>query len=124
MIVYVCVSNAGKSQMAEALHRLHSDIPVYSCGVQPKGSVNQESARAVEKLGATMGTVSKGLEDVPIREADRVIVLGADAQLPEDIKYERWLTDEPSLRGIEGEERMDLIAADIDARVRNLLAKL
>ena len=59
------------------------------------------------------------------------MILGSNAQLADAgidetslRAVERWDTDEPSLRGIEGSERMDLIRDDIDARVRGLLAEL
>ena len=47
-------------------------------------------------------------------------------ELPEDARgtLERWVTDEPSTRGIEGMERMRLVRDDIDERVRGLIAEL
>ncbi|EEI17391.1 hypothetical protein HMPREF0298_0809 [Corynebacterium lipophiloflavum DSM 44291] len=57
-----------------------------------------------------------------------MIVLGADAQveLPADARgaLERWLTDEPSERGIKGLERMRLVRDDIDTRVQGLVSEL
>ena len=56
------------------------------------------------------------------------MVLGEDAQveMPDGARgtLERWRTDEPSLRGIEGMERMRLVRDDIDARVRSLIDEL
>lgn len=57
-----------------------------------------------------------------------MVILGKDAQLelPADAQgtLERWVTDEPSERGIEGMERMRLVRDDIDARVRALITEL
>ena len=56
------------------------------------------------------------------------MVLGEDAQveMPNGARgtLERWRTDEPSHRGIEGMERMRLVRDDIDARVRSLIDEL
>lgn len=63
-----------------------------------------------------------------LARVDRVIILGREAQLelPADAHgtLERWVTDEPSSRGIEGMERMRLIRDDIENRVKSLLAQL
>ena len=71
---------------------------------------------------------SKPIDPDLLRTADRVIVLGRDAQVEPvggmTATIERWDTDEPSLRGIEGDERMDLIRDDIDARVGALASEL
>ena len=57
-----------------------------------------------------------------------MIILGKDAQLelPDEARgsLQRWVTDEPSARGVEGMERMRLIRDDIDARVQSLVAEL
>ena len=63
-----------------------------------------------------------------LRSMDRVVVLGREAYV-EPVAgmrgtIEIWDTDEPSLRGITGAERMDLVRDDIDARVRSLLTEL
>ena len=133
-VLFVCVSNAGKSQMAEVLLRRHvgDAVAIHSAGTKPKApevGVNAESAASVARLGASMADATpKGIDLDLLRAADRVVVLGADAQVePVDgmrAAVERWETDEPSTRGIEGAERMDLIRDDIDARVRALASEL
>lgn len=70
----------------------------------------------------------KPIDPELLSTVDRVVILGEDAQLnmPDDAQgaLERWVTDEPSQRGIEGMERMRLVRDDIDARVRGLLTEL
>lgn len=70
----------------------------------------------------------KGIDQELIKRVDRVVILGAEAQLEMPIDangiLQRWVTDEPSERGIEGMERMRLVRDDIDARVQNLVAEL
>ena len=133
-VLFVCVSNAGKSQMAEALlrRRVGDAVAIHSAGTRPKpveAGVNAESAASVAAVGASMADAApKGIDPDLLRTADRVVVLGTDAQVEpvEGMKatIERWETDEPSVRGIEGRARMDLIRDDIDARVAALAADL
>ncbi len=128
VVGFVCVSNAGKSQMAEALLRakVGDRVELWSAGTKPstKGP-NPESAASVARVGADMSqAASKGIDHDLQARSDRVIILGADAQL-DPLPYapgriERWVTDEPSERGIEGSERMDLIRDDIARRVDTL----
>ena len=132
-VLFVCVSNAGKSQMAEALlrRRVGDAIDIHSAGTKPKpveAGVNAESAASVALVGASMAhAIPKDIDPDLLRTADRVVILGADAQV-EPVEglggtIERWDTGEPSLRGIEGAERMDLIRDDIDARVGALASE-
>ena len=130
-VLFVCVSNAGKSQMAEALLRAHvgDAVAIHSAGTKPKGTPNAQSAVSVARIGASMAeATSKGIDPDLLRSADRVIILGGDAQVePLDgmkATIERWETDEPSARGIEGDERMDLVRDDIRARVEALAVEL
>ena len=63
-----------------------------------------------------------------LRTADRVVIIGdaAHVELPSDAQgsLERWLTDEPSKRGIDGKERMDLIRDDLERRIDELAVEL
>lgn len=117
--------------MAEAITRKYAgtDVEVHSTGTAPKGSVNQLSIVAVAEIGASMDdAVSSEIDTNLLRRADRVIVLGAEAVLDPVsgmvVTPEIWITDEPSLRGIDGIERMRLIRDDIERRVRSLLTEL
>lgn len=130
-VLFVCVSNSGKSQMAAALAAQHAGdrIKIHSAGTTPGSKLNVQSVEVIAEAGADMSAGHpKGVDPQLLREVDRVIILGGDAQLelPDDARgtCERWVTDEPSQRGIEGLERMRLVRDDIDARVRRLLAEL
>ena len=133
-VLFVCVSNAGKSQMAEALlrRRVGDAVAIHSAGTRPKpveAGVNAESAASVVEVGASMADATpKGIDPDLLRTADRVVILGADAQVEPVVgmkaTIERWETDEPSLRGIEGTARMNIIRDDIDARVGALASEL
>ncbi|MFW0111208.1 low molecular weight phosphatase family protein [Rothia sp. CCM 9416] len=133
-VLFVCQSNKGKSQMAQALMNLHAQgqVVATSAGTQAAvgGAVNAESAESLAELGADMSTgYPKYASEQELQEADRIIIVGTATHLegvsPEiEAKTERWETDEPSLRGIEGAERMKLIRDDINQRVLALLDEL
>ena len=130
-VLFVCVGNGGKSQMAAALADKHAGeaIEIHSAGTKPATKLNTESVEAISEVGADMsGGRPKAVDPQLLREADRVVILGKDAQLelPADAQgtLEQWVTDEPSERGIEGMERMRLVRDDIDARVRALITEL
>lgn len=130
-VLFVCVGNGGKSQMAAALAKKHAGdaLEIHSAGTKPGTKLNQQSLESIAEVGADMSQgFPKGIDLDLIRRVDRVVILGAEAQLEMPINangtLQRWLTDEPSERGIEGMERMRLVRDDIDARVQNLIAEL
>ncbi len=128
-VVFVCVKNAGKSQMAAALMRaLTGDsVIVHSAGTRPGEHVNALSAQALAEEGIDIsGEMPKPLDDSLIREADVVVTLGREARV-EPVpgpRFESWDTVEPSESDIDGIERMRLIRDDIARRVRALAADL
>ena len=129
---FVCVGNAGKSQMAEALfrQRVGDRAEIWSAGTKPSSrGPNPESAASVARVGADMSrATTKGIDGDLLGRSDRVVVLGRDAELVAPPyapgRLDRWVTDEPSERGIEGTERMDLIRDDIARRVEHLATEL
>ena len=131
-VVFVCVRNAGKSQMAEALMRwIAGDaVEVHSAGTAPGTSLNELAADVVAELGADMrtGHAPRAVDPALLAVADRIVVLGEEAVLDPVPgmrgTVERWVTDEPSDRGIEGVDRMRLVRDDILDRCRLLLREL
>lgn len=130
-VLFVCVKNGGKSQMAAALMRHHARgaVEVHSAGTKPGTALNEASRVSVATVGGNFdGEFPKPIDPSTLRAADRTIIVGGEAQVEpvEGMRgtIEKWEIDEPSLRGIEGEERMALIRDDIDRRVRALLVEL
>lgn len=124
-VLFVCVKNGGKSQMAAGLmRRLAQDtVIVHSAGTEPGSSVNALSARALQEVGVDI----TGEQPTPVdyqlaRDVDLVVTLGREVQLDPlpGTRVENWDTDEPSERGIDGLDRMRLIRDDIAARVHQL----
>ena len=130
-VLFVCVKNGGKSQMAAALleHRAGDSVEVHSAGTRPGDALNALSAQVIAEVGADMsGGAPTAIAPELLARVDRVVVLGEEAVV-EPVPgmrgtIETWVTDEPSRRGIEGEERMRLVRDDIDRRVAALHEEL
>ncbi|MGY5765339.1 arsenate-mycothiol transferase ArsC [Brachybacterium sp. DNPG3] len=130
-VLFVCVKNGGKSQMAAALLRRRAGdaVEVHSAGTEPGSGLNALSAASVAEVGASMeGERPKPIDPVLLRTVDRVVVIGDEAvvePVPQMAgSIETWILDEPSERGIDGEERMRLIRDQLDERVRLLGAEV
>lgn len=126
-VLFVCVSNAGKSVMAQALLRHLADgrVKALSAGTHAKTAVNETSAQVLEELGiAVRDHRPVQLDDALIAEADLVVVLGGQARVdqPADgTPVRTWDIIEPTAQGIDGVDRMRLIRDDIATRVSDLL---
>ena len=128
-VLFVCVSNNGKSVMAEALMRntAGSRVIATSAGTRAKAGVNAQSVAVLAEHGIDVSAhTGTQLTDALVAAADLVIVLGTAAHVDSTLgtHVEVWDTDEPSLRGIEGLDRMRLIRDDIAARISDLAARL
>ena len=127
--LFVCVKNAGKSQMAAALTRLHAgdSVEVHSAGTKPGSAVNGLSAESLAEVGVDItGETPKPIDPALLARVDLVVTLGREAVVdtPDGVALVNWDTDEPSERGIDGIERMRLVRDDIAARVTALAAEL
>ncbi|MFQ4147805.1 low molecular weight phosphatase family protein [Arthrobacter sp. LAPM80] len=128
-VLFVCVKNGGKSQMAAGLMKQEAgdDITVTSAGTNPGTAINPLSAEVLADLGIDIsGERPKPLTEENMRAAGLVIVLGTDANVPavDGVRIETWDTDEPSLRGIQGRARMELVRDDIHTRVKDLKTRM
>lgn len=123
-VLFVCVKNGGKSQMAAALMRKRypEAVRVLSAGTRPGQALNAESVAVLEEVGATTtGEHPKPVDPATVETADLVILLGEEVELDTgSTPVQRWVTDEPSHRGIEGADRMRLVRDDIAARTAAL----
>jgi arsenate-mycothiol transferase len=128
-VLFVCVRNGGKSQMAAGLMRAAAGpaVEVGSAGTRAGTALNAQSVESLREVGVDVsGEHPRQLTDDLVRAADLVVVLGSEARVdPVDgTPVEVWETDEPSARGIEGVERMRLVRDDIAARVEDLARRL
>lgn len=127
-VLFVCVRNGGKSQMAAALllHHATPGIEVDSAGTEPGTELNAQSVQALNEIGVKMTGRPQQLTPDLVAAADLIIVLGPEAHVePTDgTPVRTWETDEPSGRGIEGMDRMRLIRDDIHTRTERLRDEL
>lgn len=128
-MLFVCVKNGGKSQMAAGLMRqiAGATVDVFSAGTNPGTSVNAVSAESLIEVGVDItGEHPKPIDPRLVEDVDIVVTLGNEAHVEPvpGTRFESWDTDEPSARGIDGIERMRLIRDDIAARVRLLTEQL
>jgi len=125
-VLFVCVHNAGRSQMAAGLVRLHSAgrIQVRSAGSDPAEVINPAVVEAMDEVGVDMSNeFPKPLTDEVVRAADVVITMGCGDACPvyPGKRYEDWALDDPAGQDLETVRR---IRDEIDRRVETLVAEL
>ena len=100
-VLFVCVQNAGRSQMAAALldHYAHGDVHVRSAGSDPGDRINPNVVTAMSELGIDMSKeFPKPMTDEVVRAADAVITMGCGDACPiyPGKRYEDWEVDDPA----------------------------
>jgi arsenate reductase (thioredoxin) len=126
-VLFVCVQNAGRSQIAAGLVNLRSRglVGVRSAGSDPGESVNPLVAKVMTEIGVDLDEAyPKPLTDEVVRAADVVVTMGCGDACPiyPGKRYEDWVVDDPAEASSLAEVRA--IRDDIDARVQRLLAEL
>ncbi len=126
-VVFVCVENSNRSQMAEAFAHIHGGgtVEAYSAGSRPSGRVNPRAVQFMKEVGYDLAThQSKALADLPDREFDVVVGMGCGDEgcpLLTARRYEEWGVPDPKeLPDEKYREVRDLI----ERKVKDLLARL
>jgi len=127
-VLFVCVHNAGRSQMAAALltHHAGDRVVVRSAGTAPADRVNPAVVEVMAELGIDLhaaGARPKRLEDAAVKASDVVITMGCGDECPfyPGTRYLDWQLDDPAGQGVDA---VRPIRDEIDRRVRDLLADL
>ena len=125
-VLFVCVHNAGRSQMAAGLVRLRSAgrINVRSAGSDPVDTINPAVLEAMAEIGVDMREeFPKPLTDEVVRAADVVITMGCGDACPiyPGKRYEDWDLEDPAGQDL---DTVRQIRDDIDARIRILVGEL
>ena len=84
-VLFVCVENSNRSQMAEAFARIHggAGVEAFSAGSKPSGQINPKAIRAMSEVGYNLNThSSKTLADLPAVEYDFVATMGCGDECP------------------------------------------
>jgi protein-tyrosine-phosphatase len=125
-VLFVCVHNAGRSQMAAGLmsHRARGAVHVRSAGSDPAEEINPAVVEAMAEVGIDLGEeLPKLLTDEAVQAADAVITMGCGDACPvyPGKRYLDWELDDPAGKDL---ETVRAIRDEIDVRVQALLAEL
>ncbi|MGA8256869.1 MAG: arsenate reductase ArsC [Nocardioides sp.] len=125
-VLFVCVHNAGRSQMAAGfLQHLAGDrIDVLSAGSEPADQVNTIAVDAMAEVGIDIaGAEPKILTTEAVQDSDVVITLGCGDACPffPGKRYEDWKLEDPAGQGIDS---VRVIRDDIKTRIEELIADL
>jgi arsenate reductase (thioredoxin) len=125
-VLFVCVQNAGRSQMAAALLDFYAEgrVHVRSAGSAPADQINPDVVAAMTELGIDIGKeFPKPMTDEVVQAADAVVTMGCGDACPiyPGKRYEDWEVDDPADADLDGVRR---IREDISQRVQRLLADL
>lgn len=125
-VLFMCVHNAGRSQMAAAWaqHLAGDEIEIYSGGSNPAESVNPAAVEAMAEVGIDIAAAQpKPWTDDMVRAADVVVSMGCGDTCPyyPGKRYEDWEVTDPAGQPI---ELVRQVRDEIEGRVRNLLTEL
>ena len=126
-VLFVCVENSNRSQLAEAFARIHGggQVEAYSAGSRPSGVINPRAIEAMRELGYELTSqASKRLDDLPTdQEWDFVATMGCGDACPllRARRREDWNLPDPKHLS---PEEYRLVRDDIENRVKTMLASL
>jgi arsenate reductase len=124
-VLFVCVHNAGRSQMAAGLleHRAGGRVRVRSAGTAPAEEINPSVVAAMAEVGLVTRAFPKRLTDAMARDADVVVLMGCGDACPvyPGKRYLDWDVPDPAGKTV---EEIRPIRDEIDRRVRQLVEEL
>ena len=125
-VLFVCVHNAGRSQMAAGFMRElgRGRVEVLSAGSAPKDSINPIAVEVMAEVGIDIANnTPRVLTLAAVQESDAVITMGCGDVCPfyPGKRYEDWVLDDPAGQGI---EPVRVIRDEIKRRVEQLLSEL
>jgi protein-tyrosine-phosphatase len=125
-VLFLCVHNAGRSQMAAGFmrHLAGDRVDVFSGGSEPAASVNQAAVAAMAEKGIDIGgELPQPWADEIVRAADVIVTMGCGDACPvyPGKRYVDWELDDPAGKPLEA---VRPIRDDIEGRVRSLIAEL
>ncbi|RFM23785.1 MAG: arsenate reductase ArsC [Candidatus Thermochlorobacter aerophilum] len=125
-VLFVCVENSNRSQMAEAFAKIHGKgkVEAYSSGSRPSGIINPKAIEAMKEVGYDLTThTSKSLDEIPDVEYDFVATMGCGDECPfvRAKMREDWQIPDP--KHLEPEE-FRKVRDLIEQKVKEMLEKL
>lgn len=128
-VLFVCIENSCRSQMAEAFGKIHGKgiLEVYSAGSRPSGTVNKKAIKTMKEVGYNLEShKSKSLNDIPKAEYDFVITMGCGDECPYVKANQRqdWAIPDPkNMNEIDFNEVRDIIEKKILSLINEINAK-
>jgi len=123
-LVFICVENSNRSQMAEAFARLAGGVEAYSAGSRPSGKVNLKAVEAMRELDYDLSVhSSKSLADLPNISFDVAVTMGCGDQCPALLAKRREDWNIPDPKEMPPEE-FRAVRDLIREKVQRLLAEL
>jgi arsenate reductase len=125
-LLFVCVENSNRSQMAEAFARIHgaTQVEAYSAGSRPSGRVNPKAIDAMKELGYDLNAHrSKSLDEIPKVEFDAVVTMGCGDACPAipAMRREDWQIPDPrEMPPDEFRKVRDLISSKVKELIQSL----
>ena len=125
-VVFVCVENSNRSQMAEAFARIHGAaiIEAYSAGSRPSGRVNPKAIEAMREIGYDLTThTSKGLDAFNGQEVEVAVTMGCGDECPlvRAKRREDWRIPDPrDMTAEEFREVRDLIERKVKELIKTM----
>jgi|ERR1043165_7698889 protein-tyrosine-phosphatase len=125
-ILFVCIENSNRSQMAEAFAKIHGagKVEAYSSGSRPSGKVNPKAIAAMKELDYDLSKhSSKSLDEIPKITYDHVITMGCGDECPfiAAVHRDDWALPDP--KSMEREE-FNKVRDEIERRVKKLISGL
>ena len=125
-VIFVCVENSNRSQMAEAFARMHGagKVEAFGAGSRPSGRVNPRAVEAMKEVGYDLTThTSKWLGDFNSQEFDAAVTMGCGDECPLVLARRRldWQVPDPKEMP---PERFREVRDLIEAKVKELIATL
>ncbi len=125
-LLFVCIENSNRSQMAQAFARLHGKekVNAYSAGSRPSGKINPKAVAAMQELGYDLSTHdSKSLDEIPDVEYEYAITMGCGDACPYVRAKHRLDWNIPDPRNM-SEAEFRQVRDLIEEKVKELLGKM
>lgn len=128
-VLFVCVENSNRSQMAEAFARLHGAaiVEAHSSGSRPSGRVNPRAIEFMQEVGCDLTThTSKSLDDIPPGQYAAAITMGCGDSCPmvaAEIREDWQIPDPKDLPADEFRRIRDLIESKVKALLTRIAAR-
>lgn len=125
-VIFVCVENSNRSQMAQAFARIHGGgkVEAFSAGSQPSGRINPKAVEAMKEVGYDLTThTSKGLDEFNGQMFDAAVTMGCGDECPLVLAEQRLEWQIPDPRDMTP-DKFRVVRNLIETRVKELIERM